>query len=248
MRVSGTSWSRCPTTRSPICRCPQRKALRVALLREEPEGPTPDPRAVAVACLNTLRSLSADGHVVVAVDDIQWLDPASAQAIAFAIRRLDGDFDPIPARSTHRRSHASVWSRPGTRQHRARADRGRPDRCRDDGPPARDSPRSSVRRARRSARSRRAPPGTRCSRSSSAGRSSLASPSEISGEDRADPQHAARSRRGPDPGAAGGDAARARCGRRPRRPDRRARLRCDRRARGRAVEAGRRRPHRRPRG
>ena len=69
---------------------PQRKALRVALLREEPEGPNPDPRAVAVACLNTLRSLSAEGHLVVAVDDIQWLDPASAQAIAFAIRRLDG--------------------------------------------------------------------------------------------------------------------------------------------------------------
>ena len=90
-RVSGTSWSRCPTRRSPICRCPQRKALRVALLREEPEGPNPDPRAVAVACLNTLRSLSADGHVVIAVDDIQWLDPASAQAIAFAMRRLDGD-------------------------------------------------------------------------------------------------------------------------------------------------------------
>ena len=70
---------------------PQRKALRVALLREEPEGPIHDSRAVAVACLNTLRSLSADGHVVIAVDDIQWLDPASAQAIAFVIRRLDGD-------------------------------------------------------------------------------------------------------------------------------------------------------------
>ena len=70
---------------------PQRKALRVALLREEPEGPDPDPRAVAVACLNTLRSLSAHGHVVIAVDDIQWLDPASAQAMAFAMRRIDRD-------------------------------------------------------------------------------------------------------------------------------------------------------------
>ena len=70
---------------------PQRKALRVALLREEPEGQNPDPRAVAVACLNTLRSLSAAGHLVIAVDDIQWLDPASAQAMAFTMRRLDGD-------------------------------------------------------------------------------------------------------------------------------------------------------------
>ena len=70
---------------------PQRQALRVALLRAEPEGPNPDARAVAVACLNTLRSLSAAGPVVVAVDDIQWLDPPSAQALGFAIRRLDGD-------------------------------------------------------------------------------------------------------------------------------------------------------------
>src|SRR6478672_8618154 len=70
---------------------PQRQALRVALLRAEPEGPNPDARAVAVACLNTLRSLSAEGPVVVAVDDIQWLDPPSAQALGFAIRRLDGD-------------------------------------------------------------------------------------------------------------------------------------------------------------
>jgi len=70
---------------------PQRQALRVALLRAEPAGPNPDARAVAVACLNTLRSLSAESPLVVAVDDIQWLDPPSAQALGFAIRRLDGD-------------------------------------------------------------------------------------------------------------------------------------------------------------
>jgi DNA-binding CsgD family transcriptional regulator len=67
---------------------PQRRALRVALLRAEPEGPNPDARAVAVACLNTLRSLSVENPVIVAIDDIQWLDPPSAQALGFAIRRL----------------------------------------------------------------------------------------------------------------------------------------------------------------
>ncbi len=70
---------------------PQRTALRVALLREEPEGPNPDPRAVAVACLNLLRSLSAQSQVVIAIDDIQWLDAASAQVASFVIRRLAGD-------------------------------------------------------------------------------------------------------------------------------------------------------------
>ncbi len=70
---------------------PQRKALRIALLRAEPEGLSPEPRAVAVACLNTLRSLSAQGPLVVAIDDIQWLDAPSAQALGFVIRRLDAD-------------------------------------------------------------------------------------------------------------------------------------------------------------
>ena len=79
---------------------PQRKALRVALLRAEPEGPNPDPRAVAVACLNTLRSLSAEGPVVVAVDDIQWLDPPSAQALGFVDPPPRRRLHPFPARAT----------------------------------------------------------------------------------------------------------------------------------------------------
>ena len=72
---------------------PQRRALRVALLREEPDGAAPDPRAVAVALLNAVRGLAEAGPVLVAVDDIQWLDSPSALALGFAIRRL-GD-EPI---------------------------------------------------------------------------------------------------------------------------------------------------------
>ena len=72
---------------------PQQRALRVALLREEPDGPAPDPRTVAVALLNALRGLARAGPVLVAVDDIQWLDSPSALALGFAIRRL-GD-EPI---------------------------------------------------------------------------------------------------------------------------------------------------------
>jgi DNA-binding CsgD family transcriptional regulator len=73
---------------------PQARAIRVALLREEPTAgsshpsPTSDPRAVAVAFLNLVRRLARDGALLVAVDDTQWLDSASAQAIAFALRRL----------------------------------------------------------------------------------------------------------------------------------------------------------------
>jgi DNA-binding CsgD family transcriptional regulator len=67
---------------------PQRRALEIALLRREAVGEPPDQRAVALAVLRALIELSARSPVVVAVDDVQWLDPSSARALAFAIRRL----------------------------------------------------------------------------------------------------------------------------------------------------------------
>ena len=67
---------------------PQQRALGVALLRQQPDGMAPDRGAVAIAFLNSLRALSRDGPVLVAVDDVQWFDPPSVIALAFAIRRL----------------------------------------------------------------------------------------------------------------------------------------------------------------
>jgi DNA-binding CsgD family transcriptional regulator len=69
----------------------QRRALARALVLEDDEGPPPDPHAVGVAVLNALRGLAAAGPVVVAVDDVQWLDTASSGALAFAVRRLGGE-------------------------------------------------------------------------------------------------------------------------------------------------------------
>ena len=68
---------------------PQRRALEVALLREEPGGTPPDDRAVAAAFLGGLRVLAGAGPVLVAIDDIQWLDTASARVLEFACRRLE---------------------------------------------------------------------------------------------------------------------------------------------------------------
>jgi DNA-binding CsgD family transcriptional regulator len=67
---------------------PQRRALEVALLRVEPEGPMLDHRAAAVGLLSALAVLSSSRPVVLAVDDMQWLDAASARALAFVLRRL----------------------------------------------------------------------------------------------------------------------------------------------------------------
>ncbi|MGH3129141.1 MAG: helix-turn-helix transcriptional regulator [Gaiellaceae bacterium] len=67
---------------------PQQHALEVALLRADPEGPAPEQRAVATAFLSVLHVLSRASPVLVAVDDLQWLDTSSRHVLEFAMRRL----------------------------------------------------------------------------------------------------------------------------------------------------------------
>jgi predicted ATPase len=67
---------------------PQRRELNVALLRADPGGQPADQSAVAAAFLASLRILEERGPVLVAVDDIQWLDGSTAFLIGFIARRL----------------------------------------------------------------------------------------------------------------------------------------------------------------
>jgi len=67
---------------------PQAEALDVALLRADASRP-PGRRLVATALLSVLGNLASEGPVLVAVDDAQWLDPPSASALEFALRRLE---------------------------------------------------------------------------------------------------------------------------------------------------------------
>src|SRR5262245_50064288 len=66
---------------------PQRRAFEVALLIA-PARARPDQRGVAAAFLSALRTLAHDRQVLVAIDDLQWLDSSSSQVAAFAARRL----------------------------------------------------------------------------------------------------------------------------------------------------------------
>lgn len=66
----------------------QRRALEMALLLDEPDGPPLDVRALAGAFLGVLRHLAAASPVLAAVDDTQWLDAPSRDVLEFAIRRL----------------------------------------------------------------------------------------------------------------------------------------------------------------
>ena len=53
---------------------PQRQALEAALLRSEPGASAPQPHTIAAAVLSSLRLLSREQPVLVAVDDVQWLE------------------------------------------------------------------------------------------------------------------------------------------------------------------------------
>jgi len=69
---------------------PQRRALTTALLRTDTgSDATAAETAIGPAVLGLLRLLAARGPVLVAIDDLPWLDAASATALAFAARRLD---------------------------------------------------------------------------------------------------------------------------------------------------------------
>lgn len=67
----------------------QRVALDRVLLQGF-EGPQTDERVAAAAFLAVLELLADDSPVLVAIDDLQWLDSPSRAAVGFAARRLKG--------------------------------------------------------------------------------------------------------------------------------------------------------------
>lgn len=71
---------------------PQRKALQVALgLREDPTGAAPDRLFVGLALLTLLGEAGSQRPVVCIVDDAQWVDAASLNALALVARRILAD-------------------------------------------------------------------------------------------------------------------------------------------------------------
>jgi DNA-binding CsgD family transcriptional regulator len=67
---------------------PQRAALEVALLRAEPTRRAPTRRAVGTALVSLVQTLAVRRPALMAIDDVQWLDPDTASVVEFALRRL----------------------------------------------------------------------------------------------------------------------------------------------------------------
>ena len=95
---------------------PQLRALEVALLRAEPTrryaaaaADLSGQRAISAGFLSVLRALGRAGPVLVAIDDVQWLDPCSSDALTFAGRRIHGH--PVSFLLARRSGNASELER-----------------------------------------------------------------------------------------------------------------------------------------
>jgi len=69
---------------------PQREALDAALLRSGGADPQAGDLALRLAVRGVLARCAALAPVLLVVDDVQWLDPPTADVLRFALRRLRG--------------------------------------------------------------------------------------------------------------------------------------------------------------
>ena len=66
----------------------QRRALSAALAIEADAGGRPDRLTLLRGLVASFRALARDAPLLLAIDDVQWLDPASARVLSFAVRRI----------------------------------------------------------------------------------------------------------------------------------------------------------------
>jgi DNA-binding CsgD family transcriptional regulator len=69
----------------------QRRALEAALLLREPDGPPPEVRLLGLALLSVVRAQTHNAPLLLSLDDVQWVDPSSAEVLRFMLRRLEDE-------------------------------------------------------------------------------------------------------------------------------------------------------------
>ena len=88
---------------------PQRDALDRVLLRADAERLPVDQRAVAAGFLSVIGILAERAKVLVAVDDLQWLDSSSRLVVTFVARRLVGPVGVLATVRTGDSESAGSW-------------------------------------------------------------------------------------------------------------------------------------------
>ncbi|MGE2719174.1 AAA family ATPase [Mycolicibacterium celeriflavum] len=68
----------------------QRSAVERIRTADSAYGAPTDRRAVAAAFLSIIEGLAARGPLLLAVDDVQWVDPSSSHVLSYTARRLSG--------------------------------------------------------------------------------------------------------------------------------------------------------------
>jgi DNA-binding CsgD family transcriptional regulator len=95
---------------------PQRRALEAALALSESDGAPAEEGVVAFAFLNTLRRLAVGNRLLLAIDDVQWLDAPSLAMLRFALSRLERE--PVAVILTAR-DEVPLWLRRGVAEERS---------------------------------------------------------------------------------------------------------------------------------
>src|ERR1700739_2904952 len=90
----------------------QRVALERVLLGATGGGPATDQRVAAAAFLSVVEGLAVDTPLLVAIDDVQWLDSSSKNVIAFATRRLRGPVGVVLTERTDPEIANMAWLQP----------------------------------------------------------------------------------------------------------------------------------------
>jgi ATP/maltotriose-dependent transcriptional regulator MalT len=91
---------------------PQRLAIDRVLLGTDSAAPATDQRAVAAAFLSIINRLTDDSPMLLAIDDLQWVDPSTVRVVEFAVRRLTGPIGILGAERTVPASETTLsWLR-----------------------------------------------------------------------------------------------------------------------------------------
>ncbi len=87
----------------------QRGAVERIRRADRADGAPTDQRAVAAAFLSIVEGLAARQPLVLAIDDVQWVDPSSAHVLSYTARRLSGPVGVLGTLRTDGESADDAW-------------------------------------------------------------------------------------------------------------------------------------------